>query len=93
MEDQSDQLSEIDMLKATLGLRDHEIFMLRSELERNGQAHHMLLLSMERLEKTMAASYDRLLRKVDRLGGGHADERKRRRANDENCTVFKPRRR
>jgi hypothetical protein len=80
MEDQSSQLSEIEMLRANLGLKDHEIFMLRNELERNNQAHHLLLLSMERLEKTMAASYDRLTRKVDRLSC-HADEpsRKRRR--------------
>lgn len=81
MEDQSNHLSEIDVLKANLSLKDHEIFMLRSQLEHGAQAHHMLMLSMERLEKTMAASYDRLLRKVDRLCNDHADEpsRKRRR--------------
>jgi len=80
-EDQSNSRSEIEILRANLGFKDHEIFMLRSELERNTQAHHLLLLSMERLEKTMAASYDRLIRKVDRLGYDHADEpsRKRRR--------------
>jgi hypothetical protein len=82
MEDSAtQQASEIDMLRSALGLRDHEICMLRGELERNHQAQQMLLLSVERFEKTMAACYDRLIRKVDRLGG-HEDEppsRKRRR--------------
>ena len=62
------------MLRTALGLRDHELCMMRGELERSHQAHHLLLLSMERLEKTMAASYDRLIRKVDRLGAGHHDD-------------------
>jgi len=81
MEDQPHPPSEVEMLRAALGLRDHEICMLRGELERSNQAHHMLLLSMERLEKTMAASYDRLIRKVDRLSGDCHDDpsRKRRR--------------
>jgi hypothetical protein len=83
MEDSAtQQASEIDMLRSALGLRDHEICMLRGELERSHQAQQMLLLSVERLEKTMAACYDRLIRKVDRLSG-HEDEppssRKRRR--------------
>jgi hypothetical protein len=83
MEDTATQQPlEIEMLRSALGLRDNEICMLRGELDRSHQAQQMLMLSMERLEKTMAACYDRLLRKVDRLGGHHDDEqplRKRRR--------------
>jgi hypothetical protein len=82
MEDSAtQQASEIDMLRSALGLRDHEICMLRGELERNHQAQQMLLLSVERLEKTMATCYDRLIRKVDRLGGQEDEppSRKRRR--------------
>jgi hypothetical protein len=81
MEDSAtQQASEIDMLRSALGLRDHEIFILRGELERSHQAQQMLLLSVERLEKTMAACYDRLLRKVDRLAGQDDEQPARKRS-------------
>jgi hypothetical protein len=61
-------MSEIDLMKATLCMKDHEIFALRSELDRRIHENQMLLLSIERLEKTVAASYDRLVRRLDRYG-------------------------
>jgi hypothetical protein len=73
-------VSEIDILKHNLELKEHEVFYLRGELERLSQAHQMLLLSTERLEKTMAACYDRLLRKIDRLSGRDEARKRSKRA-------------
>ena len=64
------------MLKNSLSIKEHEVFYLRGELERLSQTHQLLLLSIERLEKTMATCYDRLLRKIDRLSAG--DEARKR---------------
>ena len=76
----SSAVSDIDILKHNLELKEHEVFYLRGELERLSQAHQMLLLSTERLETTMAACYDRLLRKIDRLSsGGHIRDETRKR--------------
>jgi serine protease inhibitor len=81
MEDFSNQpqISETDMLKANLGFKDHEIFMLRSELEHRNQEHQLLLLSIERLEKTMAACYDRLIRRIGRMEQGCSNDESRKR--------------
>ena len=69
-------VTEIEILKNNLNIKEHEVFYLRGELERLGQSHQLLLVSIERLEKTMATCYDRLLRKIDRLSGG--DETRKR---------------
>jgi hypothetical protein len=74
--------TELDLLKNSLSIKEHEVFYLRGELERCNHSHQLLLMSMERLEKTMAASYDRLNRKIDRLchsvGGDESHKRVRR---------------
>jgi len=80
-EPQQQTLSEIDMLKTTLCFKEHELFTLRSELERRNQECQMLALSMERLEKTTAAYYDRLMRRLDRLMPA-SDSRRARRRDD-----------
>ena len=54
-------------------MKEHELYALRSEIERHSSDMQMLALSIERLEKTMAASYDRLIHRLD------PDSRKRRR--------------
>ena len=69
--------NEIEMLKANLCMKDHEIFSLRTELERRNHETQALVLSIERLEKTMATCYDRLLRKMER--SYELESRKRRR--------------
>ena len=78
-EPQQQTLSEIDMLKTTLCFKEHELFTLRSELERRNQEFHMLALSLERLEKTTAAYHDRLMRRLDRLMPASDGRRARRR--------------
>ena len=49
-------------------LKDAEIFTLRGELERRMHENQMLTTAIERLERSMSASYDRLIRKLDRCG-------------------------
>ena len=67
------EAEEIQLLKSALCMKDHELYALRSEIERHSSDMQMLALSIERLEKTMAASYDRLIHRLD------PDSRKRRR--------------
>lgn len=67
---------EIEILKTNLVMKDHELFALRAELDRHCHEFQMLVGSIERLEKSMAACCDRLARKVDRIDG---EPRKRRR--------------
>jgi hypothetical protein len=81
MGEPSAPMSEVDIMKATLCMKDHEIFALRGELDRRMHENQMLLMSIERLEKTVAASYDRLVRKLDRYGlvPEHCNSGKRKR--------------
>lgn len=75
-----EQPPEIDLLQSSLVMKDHEIFNLRTELDRRIHEFQMLVHSIERMEKTMAACYDRVARKVDRLSMGTEGEfRKRKR--------------
>lgn len=74
------QCAEVEMLKTNLCFKDSEIFALRAELEHRNQEHQNLLITIERLEKTVAANIDRLLRRVDRLTNPvESESRKRRR--------------
>jgi hypothetical protein len=70
---------DIEILRTNLVMKDHELFALRAELDRRGHEFQMLVNTIERLEKTMAACYDRLARKVERTGGLDGEARKRRR--------------
>ena len=80
MDDSSPEISELETLKSALCFKDHEIFSLHTELNRVSQGNHLLVQSIERLEKTTSACFDRLVRKVDRLVyPGEAESRKRRR--------------
>ena len=80
MDEQSVALTETEMLKTGLQFKDNEIFALRAELERRDHMHHDLLMAIERLEKTVAANLDRILRRVDRLAySADSESRKRRR--------------
>jgi hypothetical protein len=80
MDDPAPQLTDLEALRAALCFKDHELFMLRTQLERMEQENHLLILSIERLEKTTAACFDRIVRKVDRLtNSGETEARKRRR--------------
>ena len=63
-----DEVSELDLLKSTLCMKEHEIFTLRNQLECQFQSTQMLAAAVERMEKTMAASYDRLVRRLERAG-------------------------
>ena len=77
--------SEVEVLKTSICFKEHEIFTLRSELERRNQEYQMLMYSIERLEKTTAAHLDRLFRKIDRLTHPVEPEqrfRRRRRGED-----------
>ena len=65
------EAEEIQMLKSALCMKEHELYALRSEIHASDM--QMLALSIERLEKTMAASYDRIIQRLD------PDSRKRRR--------------
>ena len=58
--------TELDICKATLCLKEQEIYMLNSEIARKGEDIQTLALAFERLERTVAASIDRLIRSVDR---------------------------
>ena len=67
------------MLKATICMKEHEIFALRGELERSAHEHQMLIAAMERIERTVEAAFDRLIRRLERHGViNHTDKRKRR---------------
>ena len=70
---------EIELLKAALCMKDQELFILRGELERRAHEIQMLAVAMERLERTMAASYDVLIRKLERRGIAAATDHKRKR--------------
>ena len=78
----SPPLSEIELLKTTLCFKEHELFTLRSELERRNQECQLLALSLERLEKTTAACNDRVMRRLDRLMPS-LDGRRARHRDDE----------
>lgn len=77
----SDQPSELDFLKSAICLKDGEIFSLRGELERRMHENQMLMAAIERLERSMSASYDRLVRKLDRYGivGPESSNKRRKR--------------
>jgi len=73
-------MCEVDLMKAAMCMKDHEIFALRGELDRRIHENQMLLMSIERLEKTFAASYDRLIRKLDRCGVVQDTQKRKRRS-------------
>ena len=82
--EESQPLSEVEILKTTLCFKEHELFTLRSELERRNQEYPLLALSIERLEKTTAAYHDRLLRKLERMTRPvDADSHRRTRHRDD----------
>lgn len=77
--DEPQPLPDLDMLKHQLYIKDHEIMSLQAELERRIQQNEGMALAMERLEKTVAACFDRLLRRMDRTIDDSGSRNKRRR--------------
>lgn len=71
--------SEIDILKNKLCMKDHEIYILQGELQRRIQESELTAIAIDRVEKTMAACYDRLLRKLERLTSHSFDQESRKR--------------
>ncbi len=60
----TDYGSEYEMLRAVLNTRDSEIAILCARLQQNNDT---LALVVERLEKTVSASMDRFVRRLDRM--------------------------
>jgi hypothetical protein len=58
--------TELEICKATLCLKEQEIYMLGAEIARKGEDIEHLGLAMERLEKTMSACMDRVIRALER---------------------------
>ncbi len=67
-----DPPNETELLRSALCMKEHEVFALRSELDRHSTDAAAMALALERLEKTTAACFDRILRRLDRA------ERRRR---------------
>ena len=59
-------MNELELCKAALGCKEHELTALRDTQQTGIQA---LTKSVERLERTLSAGMDRLARTVNRLGG------------------------
>lgn len=59
--------SDLELARATLCMKDQEIFMLNAELTRRAHDHQAIAAALERLERTTAAAIERLTRTVDRL--------------------------
>ena len=74
----SDQHSETDFLKTAICLKDGEIYTLRGELDRRIHENQMLIVAIERLERTISASHDRLIRKLDRCGFADCNNKRRK---------------
>ena len=60
----TDSNSECEMLKSVISARDSEILVLFTRLQQNND---MLAIVVERLEKTVSASIDRFVRRLDRM--------------------------
>jgi len=73
MSDQPSQ--ELDFLKTAICLKDAEIYALRGELDRRMHENRMLMVAIERLERTISASSDRLIRKLDRFDSNKRHKR------------------
>jgi hypothetical protein len=82
--------SEYEMLRAALSARDHEVAMLCARLQQNNEA---LATVVEQLERTVSASIDRFVRRLDRLenrqncgrGEGGREERGSSREKGKRC--------
>lgn len=57
---------DTEALRSALCMKEHETYALRAELERRNLEVQMLTVSIERVERTMAAGFDRIARKLDR---------------------------
>jgi len=73
MSDQPSQ--ELHFLKTAICLKDAEIYALRGELDRRMHENQMLMVAIERLERTISASSDRLIRKLDRFDSNKRHKR------------------
>jgi hypothetical protein len=62
----SSEQDDHELCKAAMCMKDQEIYMLRSELERQYKTIQSLSLSIERIEKTTATAIERLIRKLER---------------------------
>ena len=56
--------NEYEMLRAVLSARDNEIAMLCARLQQNNES---LAAVVEQLERTVSASIDRFIRRIDRM--------------------------
>ncbi len=63
-----DSSNEYEMLRAVLAARDNEIAILCARLQQNNET---LATVVEQLEKTVAASIDRFVRRLDRMENRH----------------------
>ena len=76
--------SELEMCKTALCFKEHELFTLRADVQTQQAALVTMSKSVERLEKTMSAGMDRLIRSVNRLGdtsNNNNTNKRRRREN------------
>lgn len=58
---------EIEICKATLCMKEQEIYMLTAELTRRTEDVQTLALAIERLERSTSAAIDRVVRTLERL--------------------------
>ena len=58
---------EMEICKATLCMKEQEIYMLTAELTRRTEDVQTLALAIERLERSTSAAIDRVVRTLERL--------------------------
>jgi hypothetical protein len=59
-------MTELEMCKTALCFKEHELFTLRADVQTQQAIVQTLSKSVERLEKTLAARMDQLLRAISR---------------------------
>jgi DNA anti-recombination protein RmuC len=67
--------NELELCKTALCCKEHELTALRSNLQTQQVGMQTLSKSVERLERTLSAGMDRLVRSVNRLGGARKRDR------------------
>ncbi len=70
---------ENSILKNALCVKEHEIFVLQTELEKRTADLQSIVYSVERMERTIAACFDRLVRRLERSGSMSDGGKKRHR--------------
>jgi hypothetical protein len=70
---------ENSILKNALCVKEHEIYSLRSELEKRTMELQSMHFAIERMERTVAMCFDRLIRRLERVGAVSELGKRRRR--------------